>query len=94
MYAGRLLEQNRVDDFFAEPLHPYSKGLVDSIFGLSGTEKRLKTIPGFVPRLSEMPEGCKFHPRCTQVMPECKENEPPMFKKGNEKWVKCFLYQG
>ncbi len=93
MYAGRLLEQNYVDDFFENPLHPYSRGLVDSIFGLSGTEKRLKTIPGVVPRLSEMPEGCKFHPRCTQVMPQCKENEPPMFHKGNDKWVKCFLYQ-
>ena len=94
MYAGRLIEKNNVEDFFKEPLHPYSRGLVDSIVGLSGTEKRLKTIPGFVPRLSEMPEGCKFHPRCISVMPQCKISEPPMFKIGNEKWIKCFLYQG
>jgi oligopeptide/dipeptide ABC transporter ATP-binding protein len=93
MYAGRLLEQGSVDDFFNKPLHPYSKGLIDSIFGLSGTEKRLKTIAGSVPRLSEMPEGCKFHPRCAYVMPRCRESEPPMIKTGNEKWVKCFLYQ-
>ncbi len=94
MYAGRLIEKNNVEDFFKEPLHPYSRGLVDSIVGLSGTEKHLKTIPGFVPRLSEMPEGCKFHPRCISVMPQCKISEPPMFKIGNEKWIKCFLYQG
>lgn len=94
MYAGRLLEQNSVEDFFREPLHPYSKGLVDAILGLSGEEKRLKTIPGSVPRLSEMPEGCKFHPRCNRVMPQCRVSEPPMFTIGNEKWIKCFLYQG
>ncbi|HQJ93241.1 MAG TPA: ABC transporter ATP-binding protein [Syntrophorhabdaceae bacterium] len=94
MYAGRLIEKNNVEDFFSEPLHPYSRGLVDSIVGLSGKEKRLKTIPGFVPRLSEMPEGCKFHPRCNKVMPQCMINEPPMFTIGNEKWIKCFLYQG
>ncbi len=93
MYAGRLLEQNFVSDFFDKPLHPYSRGLVESIIGLSGTEKRLKTIPGSVPRLSEMPDGCKFHPRCAYVMPVCKEEEPPMFNTGNEKWVKCYLYQ-
>jgi len=93
MYAGRLLEQGYADDFFDKPLHPYSKGLIDSIFGLSGTGKRLKTIPGSVPRLSEMPEGCKFHPRCAYVMPRCRENEPPMINTGSEKWVKCFLYQ-
>jgi oligopeptide/dipeptide ABC transporter ATP-binding protein len=93
MYAGRMLEQNHVEDFFEEPLHPYSRGLLDSIFRLKGNEKRLKAIPGFVPRLSELPEGCKFHPRCTFVMPKCKKEEPPIIEVKDERWVRCYLYQ-
>lgn len=93
MYAGRILEQNIVDDFFKEPLHPYSKGLLASIFGIKGNEKRLKAIPGSVPRLSELPTGCKFHPRCSFAMPLCREEEPPIKEIGKEKWVRCFLYQ-
>jgi peptide/nickel transport system ATP-binding protein/oligopeptide transport system ATP-binding protein len=93
MYAGRMLEQNHVEDFFEEPLHPYSRGLLDSIFRLKGNEKRLKAIPGFVPRLSELPEGCKFHPRCTFAMPKCKKEEPPIIEVKDERWVRCYLYQ-
>ncbi|MCX5807022.1 MAG: ABC transporter ATP-binding protein [Proteobacteria bacterium] len=93
MYAGRILEQSSVDDFFKEPLHPYSKGLLNSVFGFGGTEKRLTAIPGFVPKLSEIPEGCKFHPRCTSVMPICKEKEPLMIEKSEGRCVRCFLYE-
>ncbi len=92
MYAGRMLEQNSVNDFFKEPLHPYSMGLLDSVFGFEGTEKRLKAISGFVPKLSEIPEGCKFHPRCPFVMAICKEKEPSMIETSEGKWVRCFLY--
>lgn len=92
MYAGRMLEQNFVDDFFKEPLHPYSKGLLSSIYGLLGNEKRLKAIPGFVPKLAELPKGCKFHPRCSYVMPVCKEEEPVMKQIGNGQWIRCYLY--
>lgn len=93
MYAGRMLEESPVDEFFAEPLHPYSKGLLDSIFGLKNKEKRLKAIPGYVPNLSDLPEGCKFHPRCTYVMQKCREREPEVKKIGEDRWVRCYLYQ-
>lgn len=93
MYAGRMLEQNRVADFFREPLHPYSGGLLDSVVWLKGNEKRLKAIPGAVPRLSELPQGCKFHPRCSKVMAICRGDEPPMFKVGEDQWVRCYLYR-
>jgi len=92
MYAGRLLEMAPVVDFFNEPLHPYSRGLIDSIFTLRPNEKRLKVIPGFVPRLSELPEGCKFHPRCNYAMDICKKDEPPMQDLGNERWIRCYLF--
>jgi len=93
MYAGRILEQNKTVDFFREPLHPYSKGLVESVVWLKGGEDKLKTIPGFVPKLSELPQGCKFHPRCDYVMPKCKVEEPPLINIGESNWVRCYLYQ-
>jgi oligopeptide/dipeptide ABC transporter ATP-binding protein len=93
MYAGRILEENKVVDFFREPLHPYSKGLLESVVWLKGTEKKLKTIPGFVPKLSDLPQGCKFHPRCYYVMPKCKDKETSLINIGENKWVRCYLYQ-
>jgi len=92
MYAGRMLEQNRVDVFFREPLHPYSKGLLSSIYGLAGNQKRLTAIPGSVPKLVELPRGCKFHPRCSCVMPVCREEEPIIKEVGKGQWVRCYLY--
>lgn len=93
MYAGNIVEENFVDDFFREPLHPYSKGLLDSIVRLRGAAERLKTIPGSVPRLHELPSGCKFHPRCKYVMPKCKTEEPPFINIEEDKWVRCYLFQ-
>lgn len=92
MYAGRMLEQNFVDVFFKEPLHPYSKGLLLSIYGLMGSQKRLTAIPGSVPRLAELPRGCTFHPRCPYVMPVCREEEPVMKEIGKGQWVRCYLF--
>jgi peptide/nickel transport system ATP-binding protein len=94
MYAGRFVEQAYVGEFFNEPFHPYSRGLLNSVFKISGKARRLSAIPGFVPKLSEMPEGCKFHPRCTFVMPICRKEEPPMINAGSERWTRCYLYQG
>ena len=93
MYAGRVLEENSVKAFFEKPLHPYGRGLLESIGGLSGSAKRLAAIPGYVPKLSEMPEGCKFHPRCPHVMPICRTVEPVMKEIGKDQWVRCYLYQ-
>ena len=93
MYAGRIVEENRVDDFFREPLHPYSKGLLESIVGVRKASERLETIPGFVPKLTDLPAGCKFHPRCRNVMAKCKKEEPPFINVGKSKWVRCYLYQ-
>jgi len=92
MYAGRMLEQNSVNDFFSGPLHPYSKGLLSSIYGLTGNQKRLTAIPGSVPRLAELPAGCTFHPRCPYVMPVCREEEPVMKEIGKGQWARCYLY--
>jgi len=92
MYAGRMVERNRVEDFFKEPLHPYGRGLLESIFGFSSNTKRLKAIPGSVPKLSELPSGCKFHPRCPFVMDVCRGEEPAMKEVRKDQWVRCYLY--
>ena len=93
MYAGRMVEQNYVRDFFSEPLHPYSKGLLESVVWLKSEQERLKSIPGSVPRMSELPRGCKFHPRCPSVMGICRESEPKFIEVKKGKWVRCYLYQ-
>lgn len=93
MYAGRMVEKARVERFFEEPKHPYSRGLLDSVPQFSYEIRRLNAIPGYVPRPSEMPEGCKFHPRCPHVMPRCTREEPAMRRVGEEEWVRCYLYQ-
>ena len=93
MYAGRMVEQNYVADFFNSPLHPYSKGLLESVELLKSDSRRLKAIPGFVPKMSELPQGCKFHPRCPSVMDVCRGAEPEFKELEKGKWVRCYLYQ-
>ena len=93
MYAGRMLERSTVDNFFKKPLHPYGRGLLESIYGFAGEAKRLKAIPGSVPRLTELPTGCTFHPRCPYVTDKCKEAEPEMKEVAKDQWTRCYLYQ-
>lgn len=94
MYAGEVVETSSTAAFFAGPLHPYSQGLLTSMPVFSRDCARLAAIPGAVPRLSDLPKGCKFNPRCPHVMAICRQEEPPMFNRGNGRWVRCFLYQG
>ncbi len=91
MYAGRMVETNRVGEFFKKPLHPYGQGLLESIYGFSGSG-RLKAIPGSVPNLAQLPSGCKFHPRCPHAMDICRGDEPIMKEVGKDQWVRCYLY--
>ncbi|HEY3277730.1 MAG TPA: ABC transporter ATP-binding protein [Syntrophorhabdaceae bacterium] len=93
MYAGRMVEQNYVDQFFSAPLHPYSKGLLESVVWLKSDQARLKAIPGFVPKMSDLPPGCKFNPRCPHVMEICRGDEPELKEVERGKWVRCYLYQ-
>jgi oligopeptide/dipeptide ABC transporter ATP-binding protein len=92
MYAGRMVEKGKVAEFFGEPLHPYSKGLLDSMPDFSRERSRLRAIPGAVPRLSDLPQGCKFNPRCPYVMDQCRIEEPPMYVV-RERWVRCYLFR-
>ena len=95
MYVGKVVEEAPVEDLFQEPLHPYTQGLLESIpwIGkkLKTGRRQLQEIPGMVPSLLEMPEGCRFHPRCSRVMAICSKEEPPLVQKDGRR-VLCWLW--
>src|SRR5213075_3504007 len=70
MYAGRKVEEATVGELFARPLHPYTRGLMNSIPRRAAA--RLQEIPGMVPALSNLPPGCAFAPRCPQATANCR----------------------
>ena len=86
MYAGKELEYGSVEEIFKNPLHPYTCGLLKSIPRLNqSSDERLFNIPGSVPDLSEMPKGCKFCTRCSEVCQKCKEKEPDLYDVNGHK---------
>jgi len=90
MYAGTVVEYCNVGDLFAKPLHPYTTGLLESVPG--GAGGRLKTIPGTVPSLYELPTGCGFQDRCPEVMKICREKGPQLMEKFPGHMVRCWRY--
>jgi oligopeptide/dipeptide ABC transporter ATP-binding protein len=77
MYAGRIVEDGPVDEVFAAPAHPYTKGLLDSLPHVENGSVVLSSIPGQVPSLSELGKGCSFADRCPRAVPACRESQPP-----------------
>ena len=91
MYAGRIAEIGPVRDVVKDAKHPYTSGLMGSIPTLSQNEDRLTQIPGSMPRLTEIPKGCAFNPRCPKAFDVCYEIQPDTIDvKGRE--VACQLY--
>lgn len=82
MYAGRLAELGDVRDVLTQPQHPYTHGLMASTPLASQGQERLHQIPGSMPRLSLMPEGCAFHPRCPQAQDKCRHAPLPPVSGG------------
>ncbi|GGD79433.1 ABC transporter ATP-binding protein [Paenibacillus nasutitermitis] len=78
MYAGRVVEEASVHELFASPQHPYTQGLIQSVPKMRQKVRRLDSIKGNVPDLSQMPQGCKFAPRCSFVMEACLVQEPKL----------------
>jgi len=97
MYAGRKVEEAPVKRLFAQPLHPYTRGLIDSIPRLAlmrqaGAQAagRLQEIPGIVPALSDLPPGCIFAPRCALASDTCRREYPPYEEKQPGQWAACW----
>ena len=92
MYAGRIVETADVVTLFAQPAHPYTRGLLTSIPRLENRRKaRLTVIPGMVPALSELPPGCRFQNRCPQAQDICRDREPPDITVGNGHSAACYF---
>jgi oligopeptide/dipeptide ABC transporter ATP-binding protein len=89
MYAGRIVEQGPVAEVFERPSHPYTRLLLQSIPSLEEEQRRLRVIPGMVPSLHDMPQGCRFHPRCPQARPACRERAPAMVPVGTDHGAAC-----
>ncbi|MDA1001314.1 MAG: ABC transporter ATP-binding protein [bacterium] len=99
MYAGKVVEEASAEELFGNPLHPYTVGLLNSIPKLrtrhdeKGRKGRLEEIPGMVPSLHRLPEGCSFNPRCTKVMDQCRTVEPELREVKPGHFVSCLLYE-
>ena len=92
MYSGRIAEIGPVRDVVQHPLHPYAKGLMGAIPTLAGdASKRLVQIPGSMPRLSAIPQGCAFNPRCAFAFDRCRSERPEPSRQGAQQ-VACHLY--
>ena len=91
MYAGKIVEYANTADLFAAPLHPYTIGLLQSIPRGEEKKKRLQTIEGSVPRLTDLPEGCMFNPRCKYVVEQCRRDEPELVDAGGGHLVRCWI---
>ncbi|MGF9757347.1 ABC transporter ATP-binding protein [Microvirga sp. 0TCS3.31] len=91
MYAGRIAEIGPVRDVVQNPLHPYAKGLMGAIPSLESETDRLVQIPGSMPRLSAIPPGCPFNPRCPYVFDRCRVERPEPIQHSEHR-VACHLY--
>lgn len=95
MYCGQIVELAPVRAIFdpavSEFMHPYTEGLLTSVPRLdTDSNTRLEAIPGAVPHPAELPEGCKFAPRCKYATDKCRAEEPELFKVGENQEVRCF----
>jgi len=91
MYAGRIVEIGNTMDIFQTPLHPYTRGLLESVPKL-GYSETLQYVSGMIPDLVNPPRGCRFHPRCAHKMTHCEEQRPMNTTSADHHTVACHLY--
>ena len=91
MYAGKIIEMGRTDDIINAPSHPYTKGLIKSLPGALQPGETLYQIPGMMPNLTQIPQGCAFHPRCDESLPICKKLSPTLTASSNGTLAACHL---
>jgi oligopeptide/dipeptide ABC transporter ATP-binding protein len=93
MYAGRVMEESDTERILSDPLHPYTQKLFAAIPQGFVDAPPLPAPTGDAPDLKRLPPGCKFHPRCPFVMQKCKEMEPPLFQRGDQRRAMCWLLE-
>lgn len=92
MYAGQVVEEANVFELFASPNHPYTKGLIASVPKIGDNKEILDSINGQVPSPQNMPNGCKFAPRCNEAMSICHQESPPTVEISATRQCSCWLY--
>ena len=90
MYAGRIVEEGTIEQLFAQPRHPYTRGLFDAIPRIDGPRHRLVPIPGTVPNPKNMPFGCAFEPRCAHACKDCSQERPVLSPMDDGRRLACF----
>jgi len=83
MYAGQVVEDRPAADLFRDPRHPYTRALLDALPERAVGRRRLPTIPGVVPGISDRPPGCLFNPRCAYALDACRQGRPPLLPDGS-----------
>ena len=96
MYAGKVVEEAPIEEIFANPQHPYTIGLLNSVPKLrtstsDANRVRLQEIRGIVPSLHRLPTGCTFNPRCDEVQDRCRQTEPELKEVSPGHFVRCLL---
>lgn len=90
MYAGKIMEQAETFELFDHTMHPYTKGLLDSIPRIGQNAERLHTIPGVVPNLLHLPQGCPFSNRCEYATDHCRTEKAQLHPVAPDHQVRCF----
>ena len=93
MYAGRIMERAPKAELIRRQLHPYTMGVIRSQPGRAQPGKLLESIEGQLPSLNELPEGCRFHPRCTHAVAACKSGEMPFEVAKADHIVGCIRWR-
>jgi peptide/nickel transport system ATP-binding protein/oligopeptide transport system ATP-binding protein len=94
MYAGRIVETGTVVDVFSKPRHPYTRGLLGSVPRSGVSRTMLQSIEGTPPSLTNLPDGCAFHPRCKFATEHCLRERPPLGAiASGERMVACFHHE-
>lgn len=93
MYSGQIVEEADVFSLFANPRHPYTKGLLNSTPHLDDEKDDLEPIKGNVPSPANRPTGCSFHPRCPDAKAICRQESPNLTSLGDSNKVRCWLYE-
>lgn len=93
MYAGNAVEYSDKRSLYLNPLHPYTKGLFNSIPKIDTEQEELDVIMGLTPDPTNLPSGCPFNPRCPNAMEKCSLHKPAKTEAEPGHFVKCFLYE-
>jgi peptide/nickel transport system ATP-binding protein len=94
MYGGKVAEYGSADQIYNRPQHPYTQRLLASFPDVNRPVEQLASIPGTPPRLTDLPRGCRFHPRCNLSVEKCGRINPPLVTVAEGHYAACHLHQG